>query len=110
MDMKEYTERGVGFSVSQIETENPRVLVERQTEIAEALEKSRAAKGHLFAALLVTDVTVLDSLLFISGKKSFTNRLHLPSISEGIYELKEVVSRKKQLVPLLAELIPENDE
>jgi len=109
MDMKEYTERGKSFTVSQIETENPQILVERQGEITQALEKARISNDHLFAALLVTDVTVLDSLLFISGKKSFTCRLNLPTSAEGVYNLKEVVSRKKQLVPLLSELIPENE-
>jgi manganese-dependent inorganic pyrophosphatase len=105
LDMKEYTERGMTFSVSQIETGNPGMLVERRLEIAEALEKERALKDHLFSALLVTDVTVLDSLLFVAGKKSFTSRINFPMTDRGIYVLKEVVSRKKQLIPLLAELV-----
>ncbi|MDR1636901.1 MAG: putative manganese-dependent inorganic diphosphatase [Treponema sp.] len=105
LDMKEYTERGLAFSVSQIETDNPRALMERQAEIAAALEKERAAKDYLFSALLVTDVTVLDSLLFVTGKKSFTSHINFPSTGQGIYILKEVVSRKKQLLPLLAELV-----
>ncbi|MDR0585397.1 MAG: putative manganese-dependent inorganic diphosphatase [Treponema sp.] len=105
MDMKEYAERGLTFTVSQIETDNPKALMERRAEIAAALEKERAARDHLFSALLVTDVTVLDSLLFVSGKKSFTGSINFPVTGEGIYMLKEVVSRKKQLMPLLAELV-----
>jgi manganese-dependent inorganic pyrophosphatase len=104
-DMKEYAERGFSFTVSQIETDNPEALVERRTEIAAALEKMRTAKDHLFSALLVTDVTVLDSLLFVTGKKSFTSHINFPVTGQGIYVLKEVVSRKKQLMPLLAELV-----
>jgi manganese-dependent inorganic pyrophosphatase len=105
MDMKEYTEKGVSFSVSQIETDSPAALVERREEIEKTLEKIREAKGYLFASLLVTDVTVLDSLLFVAGKKNFTNLLNFPAAGQGIYMLKEVVSRKKQLMPLLAELV-----
>jgi manganese-dependent inorganic pyrophosphatase len=105
LDMKEYAEQGVTFSVSQIETDNPGALVERRTEIAAALEEARAIKDHLFSALLVTDVTVLDSLLFVTGKKSFTSHVNFPITGQGIYVLKEVVSRKKQLMPLLAELV-----
>jgi manganese-dependent inorganic pyrophosphatase len=105
MDMKEYTEKGVSFTVSQVETDNPGALVERRDEIESALEKSRAAKDLLFSALLVTDVTVLDSLLFVAGKKSFTSHINFPISEPGIYMLKEVVSRKKQLMPLLAELV-----
>ncbi|MFP3089863.1 putative manganese-dependent inorganic diphosphatase [Treponema sp. TIM-1] len=105
LDMKEYAEGGMTFSVSQIETDNPVVLVKRQAEITTALEKVRAAKDHLFSALLVTDVTVLDSLLFVAGKKAFTSHINFPITEGGIYMLKEVVSRKKQLIPLLTELV-----
>ena len=105
LDLKDYTEWGKNFSVSQIETGNPGALIERRAEINTALEKARRSKDHLFSALLVTDVTILDSLLFISGEKTFTSHINLPINAEGIYELKAVVSRKKQLVPLLAELV-----
>ena len=105
MDMKEYTEQGFTFTVSQIETDNPEALVERRTEIGAVLEQNRTAKDHLFSALLVTDVTALDSLLFVAGKKSFTSHMNFPVSAQGIYVLKEVVSRKKQLIPLLAELV-----
>jgi manganese-dependent inorganic pyrophosphatase len=105
LDMKEYAEQGITFSVSQVETDNPGALVERQTEISAALEETRTMKDHLFSALLVTDVTVLDSLLFVIGKKSFTSLIKFPITGRGIYVLKEVVSRKKQLIPLLAELV-----
>ena len=104
-DMKEYSEQGITFTVSQIETGNTRALSERRKEIADVLEKIQHEKDHLFAALMVTDVTLLDSLLFISGKKPFIEKLNFPFSDRGIYELKGVVSRKKQLVPLLSELI-----
>jgi manganese-dependent inorganic pyrophosphatase len=105
LDMKEYAEQGAKFSVSQVETDNPGSLAARKAEIAGALEKARAAHDYLFSALLVTDVTVLDSLLFVAGEKSFTAQLNFPVLEEEIYILKEVVSRKKQLMPLLAELV-----
>jgi hypothetical protein len=42
-------ERGVSFTVSQIETDNPGPLTARKAEIAAALEKARSAKDHLFS-------------------------------------------------------------
>jgi manganese-dependent inorganic pyrophosphatase len=105
MDMKEYSEQGARFTVSQIETDNPAPLAARKAEIAGALEKARAGKDYLFSALLVTDVTYLDSLLFVAGKKAFTSLINFPVMEDGVYVLKEVVSRKKQLMPLLAELV-----
>jgi manganese-dependent inorganic pyrophosphatase len=105
LDMKEYAEQGARFSVSQVETGNPAPLAARKGEIAAALEKLRAAQDYLFSSLLVTDVTVLDSLLFVAAKKSFLPYLNFPVLEEGIYILKDVVSRKKQLTPLLSELV-----
>jgi manganese-dependent inorganic pyrophosphatase len=105
LDMKEYVEQGLSFSVSQIETDNPGPMLTRKAEIASALEKVCVSNDYLFASLLVTDVTLLDSLLFVSGKKSFTSLINFPIMEEGVYMLKEVVSRKKQLIPLLAELV-----
>jgi manganese-dependent inorganic pyrophosphatase len=105
LDMKEYTEQDFAFTVSQIETDSPASLAARGTEIQETLEKLCASKDYLFSALLVTDVTALNSLFFIAGKKSFVSLLNFPRADEGSFFLKEIVSRKKQLIPLLSELI-----
>jgi manganese-dependent inorganic pyrophosphatase len=105
LDMKEYTEQEASFSVSQIETDNPNALQARREEILGALEKTASAGGYLFAALLVTDVTTLDSLLFIRGKESFVSGLSFPRLEKDLFVLKDVVSRKKQLIPLLSELV-----
>jgi manganese-dependent inorganic pyrophosphatase len=105
MDMKEYAEQGASFTVSQVETDNTQSIVERKNDIFAALEQTREAGDLLFSALLVTDVIVLDSLLFMTGKDFFMTQIGLPKMESGIYVLKDVVSRKKQLIPLLAELI-----
>ena len=105
MDAKEYTERSVSFAVSQIEIEDTEVFMERKDEIIAALEEARAQKGHLFSALLVTDITMLDSLLVVAANKAFTGLINYPAAAKNVYELKGVVSRKKQLMPILAELI-----
>ena len=105
MDIKEYTERDASFSVSQIEIGNTETLMERKDEISAVLEQTRAAKGYLFSALLATDVTMMDSLLFVTSNKFFTEFINFPVIAPGIYELKGIVSRKKQLIPLLSELV-----
>jgi manganese-dependent inorganic pyrophosphatase len=105
LDMKEYAEQGLKFSVSQIETDNPESLSARKEEILEALESVSRSEDYLFSALMVTDVTKLDSLLFVRGKKSFTGHISLPQAEEGVYVLKDLVSRKKQLIPLLSELV-----
>ncbi|QQO09239.1 putative manganese-dependent inorganic diphosphatase [Breznakiella homolactica] len=104
MDMKQYAEQGAEFTVSQIETDTPDDLVARKDEILAELESARKSRQRLFSALMVTDVTELTSLLFIEGKKSFISRISFPKMEEGVYILKDIVSRKKQLLPLLSEL------
>jgi manganese-dependent inorganic pyrophosphatase len=54
---------------------------------------------------MVTDIVRLTSLLFIAGKSEFIQSLALPKQDAGIYQLNEIVSRKKQLVPLLSEQV-----
>ncbi|MDR1904861.1 MAG: putative manganese-dependent inorganic diphosphatase [Treponema sp.] len=105
MDMKEYVEQGLAFSISQIETDTPDILIVRMDELFTVLDGIKNKKDLLFSALLVTDVTTLDSLLFIRGERSFLSGIPFPAINEGIYLLKDVVSRKKQLAPLFSELI-----
>ena len=57
----------------------------------------------LFSALLVTDITQLSSMLFLVGDDKFLSLVTFPRLEEHIYYLKDVVSRKKQLIPLMTE-------
>lgn len=105
MDMKEYQEQGTHFTVSQVETDNPEELITRKKEILAELESVKNTNKCLFSALMVTDVTELTSLLFVEGEKNFMSLFSFPKLEEGVFVLKDIVSRKKQLMPLLAELV-----
>jgi manganese-dependent inorganic pyrophosphatase len=105
MDMKEYQEQGAHFTVSQVETDTPEELVARKDEILAELARVKNSEKRLFSALMVTDVTELTSILFVEGEKNFIAQLSFPKLEEGVYVLKDIVSRKKQLMPLLAELV-----
>ncbi|MDR3123999.1 MAG: putative manganese-dependent inorganic diphosphatase [Treponema sp.] len=109
MDMKEYAEAGAEFSVSQIETDRPEALVARRPEILGELEKIVRSRKYLFSALLVTDVTTLDSLFFVYGSEVFIAQINFPQRESGVYVMKDVVSRKKQLIPLLSELVEKTE-
>lgn len=100
-DCKEYQEDGTRFSVAQIEEIGFSQFWKRKAELLEALENYRHSRGYLFSALLVTDVNSQSSLLVAVGDPKLTSRLDYPRIEAGIYELKDIVSRKKQLLPYL---------
>ncbi len=100
-DCKEYAEAGVKFSVAQIEEIGFDQFWKRKAELLEALEKYRERRRYLFSALLVTDVTTQNSLMVIAGDAEFVSRIDHPKREPGIFELRDVVSRKKQLLPYL---------
>jgi len=100
-DCKEYHEDGVKFSVAQIEEIGFDQFWKRKAELLEALGAYRRQRGYHYSALLVTDVTTQCSLLLVVGDEEFTKRIDYPRIEAGIYELRDVVSRKKQLLPYL---------
>ncbi len=104
-DMKEYTEDGALFSVSQIEVEDPHEILSRKDEFLSELENVRNKGGRLFSALMVTDITALSSLLLIAAESPFLQSLTLPKQEESVFILRDVVSRKKQLMPLLSEIV-----
>lgn len=109
-DMKEYEEQGLKFTVSQIEVEDPHEVLERKQEFITFLESERKKGGRLFCGLLVTDITVLSSILLISCESSFAPFIALPRYEEGVYEMRNVVSRKKQVMPILSELVEKYKE
>lgn len=104
-DMKEYTEQDCTFTVSQIEVANPEEVLGRKQEFLAVLDAERKEGDRLFCALLVTDITILSSLLLISADAKFLPCIAFPQVSESVYEMRDVVSRKKQLMPILSELL-----
>lgn len=104
-DMKEYKEGKNTFTVSQIEVDGTEEIMQRKTELLEELSIARRSHAALFSALLVTDISTLSSLMLVSGEKSFMPVLTFPKQEENVYFLKDVVSRKKQLIPMISELL-----
>jgi manganese-dependent inorganic pyrophosphatase len=105
VDMKEYIASGKRISVSQIEVTATDEVVKRADSIREALRGLRAEGGYYASTLMVTDITELTSLLIVEAEKDFTSLLSYPKIGPGVYVLKDVLSRKKQLMPTILKLI-----
>ena len=100
-DCKEYAEGRETFSVAQIEEIGFDQFWKRKEELLEALAKYCDRGKYKFSALLVTDVTTQNSLLVVVGDESFVSQVDYPKLEPGIFDLREVVSRKKQLLPYL---------
>ena len=104
-DCKEYTEGGRRFSVAQIEELGFDTFWKRRQELAAALEIYRDSKDYVLAALFVTDVVQQISLLLIAGDPRIQAGIDYPEKEPGVFELTGVVSRKKQLLPYLSQLL-----
>jgi len=109
-DCKEYAENGAKFSVAQIEEIGFEQFWKRTDELLAALEGFREKRRFLFATLLVTDVATQCSLLLAVGDEKFIRCIDYPRLEPGIYELRDVVSRKKQLLPYLTHCLRETEK
>jgi manganese-dependent inorganic pyrophosphatase len=100
-DCKEYVERGRKFSVAQIEEIGFDNFWKCKADVLAALESYCGRNNYFLSTLLVTDVVEQDSLLLVAGDPGFLELIDYPEVEPGIYELDDVVSRKKQLLPYL---------
>ena len=105
MDCKEYEEGDITFSVAQIEEVGFDQFWKRKDDLLSALKDYRSQHEYLFSALLITDVTTQSSLLLVSSEKKFRDRITYPELEPGIFEMRDVVSRKKQLLPYLTDCL-----
>jgi len=108
-DCKEFSEQGVRFSISQIEEIGFDLFWERKDELRAALEEFADQHRLDFSALLVTDIIGNGSLLLLSRESDAWEGVNYPRLDRNLYELKGIVSRKKQLLPLIAQLLTPGD-
>jgi manganese-dependent inorganic pyrophosphatase len=70
-----------------------------------ALQKYRENQRAYFSAFLVTDVNMQNSRMLIAAPPEFLEVIHYPVLAPNLFELNNVVSRKKQLVPYLLDCL-----
>ena len=104
-DCKKFEEGGKRFSISQIEEIGFDLFWQRQAELAKALEKLASEDNLDFSALLITDISSNGSLLLMSREPDGWEEINYPQLEDKLYKLDNVVSRKKQLLPLISSLL-----
>jgi manganese-dependent inorganic pyrophosphatase len=105
-DCKIYDDGDVRYSVSQVEELGFDNFWQQLNPLRNALEAYRDNNDLLFSLLFVTDINSQDSLLVYSGIKELAQQISFPaSHAEFIFELKGIVSRKKQLIPYISTLL-----
>lgn len=104
-DCKEYTENGWRIAVAQVEEQGLDHFWTRQEALETALKDFRQERGLDFCCLLITDITHHNSLLQAVGTEPIMEAIDYPRITAGLYDLHDVVSRKKQLLPHLMRVL-----
>jgi manganese-dependent inorganic pyrophosphatase len=104
-DAKHYEEKGLRFSVAQIEEVTFANFDAQREHLLAALRERVGSEGLFFAALLVTDINEQNSYLLVEGNSDFLRSITYPEQSDRVWFLEGVVSRKKQLLPYLTECL-----
>jgi manganese-dependent inorganic pyrophosphatase len=105
MDCKAYEEDGWSFSISQIEENGLDRFDLHKADLKAALEIKRAGDGHDFACLFITDIVRHVSLLMLAGNEQVKEQFGYPLQEPEVYLMDDVVSRKKQLLPHIIEVL-----
>lgn len=106
-DYKTFEAKGNSFGVGQVETIGFDEFYEEKEKLGKELALLKEAKGLKLSALLVTDIVQGTSLLLIEAEKEIIYNIGYPLLEEKVYELKNVLSRKKQVAPHLLSLFNE---
>lgn len=104
-DFKEFEAGEERFGVGQVEVVNFAEFHELKEEIEAALAEVRDDRKLGMVGLLVSDIVRGTSLLLALGDVQLPYIIGYPRAGENLYELKNVLSRKKQLVPHLLKVL-----
>ncbi|HSI82860.1 MAG: putative manganese-dependent inorganic diphosphatase [Candidatus Methylacidiphilales bacterium] len=100
-DCKQYETHGWEIAVAQVEELGFTHFWERRDALAHALREQAANTRRDFACLLITDITEHDSYLLAIGNEKLLDAIDYPREAPDLFKLDGVVSRKKQLLPML---------
>lgn len=104
-DFKLFTSGGGRFGVGQVEVIGFDEFFEMKDALQRALAETRQRDNLLMAGLMVTDIYSESTLLLMEGGKELAHLMGYPQVEPHLYELKGVMSRKKQMVPHLLKVL-----
>ncbi len=102
-DMKEYRIGDTLAAVSQVETVDLDDVLSHRDEIVAYMEYLARERGYGLAALMVTDVVREGSELLVVGRRRIAERAFGVPFDSGSAWFDGMLSRKKQVAPLLVE-------
>lgn len=106
-DRKKYEFGDSAVSIAQVEVAGFADLPDCRDSLLEALDEIRMRESLAIVGLLVTDTTAGRSRMLARGEPRILEQLPFPRRGEGEWDLGRIVSRKKELVPALSDVLGE---
>lgn len=105
-DFKEFTVRDTKFAIGTVETASPSIVEKRSQELLQTMHQLAQERGYASFLFMIVDIINMRSRLLISGgEHAVAEVLRVPLEPDGHSVVVEnLVSRKKQLVPLLSRI------
>jgi manganese-dependent inorganic pyrophosphatase len=100
-DLKFYTSNGHKLAIAQVEVTSFEGLDSHLPDLQAALRKLLTDEELTVALLMVTDILRSDSRILVAGDTQVIAHLPFPQLADGTLTAPGVVSRKKQLAPLV---------
>ncbi len=105
-DFKEFVVRDTKFAIGTVETASPLTVEKRSPELLQTMRQIAQERGYTSFLFMIVDIINMRSHLLISGgEHAVAEILGAPLEQDGHSVVAEnLVSRKKQLVPLLSRI------
>jgi manganese-dependent inorganic pyrophosphatase len=104
-DFKHFSAADTLFGVGQVEVVGFEEFYELKEELRKALQRIKEQDRLAMAGLMVTDIYTETSLFLAEGKNELAHVMGYTQLEPHLYELKGVMSRKKQMVPHLLKVL-----
>ena len=103
-DFKDFHIADHDFGVSQITCIDSKRMMERKDEFLALMQKTMEERGYTLMILMLTDVLLEGTqILYIGDEEIFSHAFNTP-LKDHTCFLPGVVSRKKQIIPMLSAL------
>ena len=99
IDSKPFTTNGLKYQVAQVNTACIEDVLKDKEEIEKAIELFMNENSVELFVLLITDIIENNSQIIVLGKQEVAERAFNVKLENNTAFLKDVVSRKKQVVP-----------
>ncbi len=104
-DLKVYDSVGLHFGIAQVEVTDLIAVGDYLDELRGALQDLIEGRKLNFAMLMVTDIVDGSSRLLMQSEPSVLSELPYKRLPDGTMDARGVVSRKKQLLPVVLALL-----